>query len=187
VPTSIKHYASHGCVRFLRDDIIDLYDRVHVGMPVHVIYQPVTLAVDRKTVWLSVYPDYYGLGFDFKGAVRALAYEAGVLDRVDWKMVDAALREKDGTVMPIAKPIEPPHPSTRPSVKPSARPTVLPSGAPSGHPSVAPSVAAPSVAPTVAATARPSTAPSTAAPAPSGTNPPLTPTSAATASPAGNH
>lgn len=183
VPTSIKHYASHGCVRFLREDIMDLYDRVHVGMPVHVIYQPVTLAVDRKTVWLSVYPDYYNLGFDFKGAVKALAYEAGVLDRVDWKMVEAALREKDGTVMPIAKPIEPPKPSVKPTLKPSARPST----APSLKPSVAPSPEA-STAPTAAPTSAPATLAPTAAPAtsePVATNPPLTPTSFA--SPSNSH
>jgi lipoprotein-anchoring transpeptidase ErfK/SrfK len=177
VPTSIKHYASHGCVRFLREDIIDLYDRVHVGMPVHVIYQPVTLAVDRKTVWLSVYPDYYNLGFDFKGAVKALAYEAGVLDRVDWKMVDAALKEKDGTVMPIAKPIEPPKPSAKPTTKPSAKPSTVPSGKPSASPSTAASTA-PTLAPTAAPTVAPTAAPTTSAPV--ATNPPLTPTSFAT-------
>jgi L,D-transpeptidase ErfK/SrfK len=184
VPTSIKHYASHGCVRFLREDIIDLYDRVHVGMPVHVIYQPVTLAVDRKTVWLSVYPDYYNLGFDFKGAIKALAYQAGVLDRVQWKMVDAALREKDGTVMPIAKPIEPPHPpaTPKPSVKPSMKPSTTPSAAASGPaPSTAPATANPSVTPPTAKPAAPTPAPVTV---PSGTNPPLTPTSAATNPPA---
>ena len=74
MPTSIKHYASHGCVRFLRADIEDLYDRVNVEhLPVHVMYQPVLLAVDRRSIWLSAYPDYYQRGFDFRTAVKSLA------------------------------------------------------------------------------------------------------------------
>lgn len=146
VPTSIKHYASHGCVRFLREDIIDLFDRVHVGMPVHVIYQPITLAVDRKSVWISVFPDYYGLGFDFRGALKALAYQAGVLDRVQWKLVEQALRDKDGTVTMIAKPIEPPKPRPSATAKPSPKPSVTPvpsssptdDASPEASPSVSP-------------------------------------------------
>lgn len=183
VPTSIKHYASHGCVRFRHDDIVDLFDRVHVGTPVHVVYQPVTLAVDRKTVWISVFPDYYELGFDFKGAVKALAYEAGVLDRIDWKRVEAAIAEKDGTVMAVAKPIEPPHgkpahPVAHPSAHPTPKPKATPHPAATPHPTPMPT---PSVAPTAtpgtsvpSPTAAPTERPP--APTPEPTREPTTPT-----------
>jgi lipoprotein-anchoring transpeptidase ErfK/SrfK len=169
VPTSIKHYASHGCVRFRKGDIIDLYSRVHVGMPVHVIYQPVTLAVDKKSVWLSVYPDYYGLGFDFKGAVKALAYEAGVSDRIKWDLVEKAFRDKDGTIMEVAKSLEPPHPnqpSAKPTTKPNASPTAKPNSRPTLSPTAHPSNASsttpsgrPLVRPTASATVKPVVSP----------------------------
>ena len=36
-PGSIGSAASHGCVRMLNPDVTDLYTRVHIGAPVHVI------------------------------------------------------------------------------------------------------------------------------------------------------
>lgn len=196
VPTSIKHYASHGCVRFLRDDIIDLYDHVSVGTPVHVYYQPVTLAVDHKTVWISVFPDYYGLGFDFHGAVKALAQEAGVLDRVSWPLVEAAFREKDGTIMPISKPLPgakptpKPHPTPKPTPKATPKPSPTPfatplpaSVAPSLLPLASPTPTTPLVSPTpTAPPVTPTAIPATAAPA-TATPYPLTPTSLRTPNP----
>lgn len=101
VPTSIKHYASHGCVRFLANDIKDLYDRVSVGTPVHVLYQPVKLAADAKGVWLTAYPDIYETGYDYEAAVRTLAREAGVADRLDWKAVRATIRVHDGILAEV--------------------------------------------------------------------------------------
>lgn len=36
-PRSIGRAASSGCIRMLNRDVIDLYERVHIGAPVHVI------------------------------------------------------------------------------------------------------------------------------------------------------
>jgi lipoprotein-anchoring transpeptidase ErfK/SrfK len=36
-PASIGHYVSHGCIRMYNQDIVDLYGRVPVGTPVHVL------------------------------------------------------------------------------------------------------------------------------------------------------
>ena len=36
-PRSIGRAASSGCIRMLNRDVIDLYKRVHIGAPVHVI------------------------------------------------------------------------------------------------------------------------------------------------------
>lgn len=115
VPTSIKQYASHGCVRFLAPDIKDLYRRVAVGTPVHIVYQPVKLAVSGNNVWLSCYPDIYKRRYDYAGAVRSLAAQAGVLGRLDWKIVTQAIREADGIVRNISTLRQAPVPSARPT------------------------------------------------------------------------
>lgn len=36
-PRSIGRAASSGCIRMLNDDVADLFERVHIGAPVHVI------------------------------------------------------------------------------------------------------------------------------------------------------
>jgi L,D-transpeptidase ErfK/SrfK len=152
VPSSIKRYASHGCVRFLRPHIEDLYDRVHVGTPVRVLYQPVLLAAEGKAIWLSVYPDIYELDYDFKGAVKALAQQAGVESRLDWNAVEHAIHVADGIVTNVAIS---PHPTPKPTPKPTPRPSVA---APS--PTPVPPTPAPSVEPSVTPSVEPAASPS---------------------------
>lgn len=138
-PASIKQYASHGCVRFRANDIRDLFERVSVGTPVRIVYQPVTLAADRHGVWITAYPDIYGRGFDYQAAVRELATGAGALERVDWALVSAALRRRNGILAnvakagmrvpePVAVPLRPtlPTPAARPSAT-QRPPVALPS------------------------------------------------------------
>lgn len=103
VPTSIKRYASHGCVRFRAPDIVDLYDRVWLGTPMHIVYEPVLLANSPAGVWLSVYPDIYATGFDYAAAVRRLAAQQGVLAQLDWARVRSAIRAKDGIVRQVRR------------------------------------------------------------------------------------
>jgi L,D-transpeptidase ErfK/SrfK len=126
VPASIKHYASHGCVRFLRHDIVDLFDRVEIGTPVHVVYQPVLLAADARGIWLSVYPDIYKQNFDCEGAVLALARRAGVASRLNWKSVRQLIREADGIVADVSKPLQGPKPEIRVVKTPAPKLTPVP-------------------------------------------------------------
>lgn len=98
VPTSIKQYASHGCVRFRAGDIKDLYERVAVGTPVHVVYQPVVLGVDDSSIWVQVYPDIYKKGFDYKDAIATLARQTGQQERVNWKAVSHAIALHNGII-----------------------------------------------------------------------------------------
>jgi L,D-transpeptidase ErfK/SrfK len=166
VPTSIKRYASHGCVRMLAPHLLDLYGRVKVGMPVYVTYQTVLLAADPKGIWLSAYPDVYERQPDRIGQVRSLATEAGVASRVDWKTVSAVLKRADGMVVNIATPGGPiqvkPVPTAKPTASPSVRPTETPSVSPTAAPTVAPTAtphnvpsALPSALPTAATTVTP--------------------------------
>jgi L,D-transpeptidase ErfK/SrfK len=97
-PTSIKQYASHGCVRFRAGDIKDLYDRVYLGTPIRVVYQPVVMGVDEQSIWVQVYPDIYRRGFDYRGAVAELAKLAGVQDRLNWAAANRAIARHDGII-----------------------------------------------------------------------------------------
>lgn len=139
VPTSIKHYASHGCVRFLKADIIDLFDRVAVGTPVHVTYQPVLLGTDDKTVWLSAYPDFYRRGIDYRAQVKAQAAALGVLPRLSWKAVEKALALKDGIPVDIGAPPAPARPIVTVSPQPvGPAPLFPPSEEPASPPAAEP-------------------------------------------------
>ena len=129
VPTSIKQYASHGCVRFLAEDIKDLYARVGIGTPVHVLYQPLKLAADRGSVWIAAYPDIYGRSYDYVGAVKALASRAGVLHQLDWAAVRRTLAVRDGILAEVglgAAPAAKPAYKKLPQVKPTPAPTATP-------------------------------------------------------------
>lgn len=153
-PTSIKHYASHGCVRFRANDIIDLYDRVRVGTAVHVVYQPLLMGRSGDGVWMTVSSDYYRRGFDFRGAAKSLARELGVESQLRWDRVELAIKARDGVPVLVAgsAPAATPTPLPSAEATPSARPTRAPRPTPeppSPSPTATPSVVPPSPEPTL--------------------------------------
>jgi L,D-transpeptidase ErfK/SrfK len=129
-PTSIKRYASHGCVRMNNADVEALFDRVEKGTPVRITYQPVKLAVDRKSVWLQVFPDFYHQGYDYRAAVKALAAKANVQGRLDGPAVEKALAAKDGLLVDVGQPLAPPSPLVRTSPGLSPGPDASPAASP---------------------------------------------------------
>lgn len=126
VPTSIKHYASHGCVRFLAADIKDLYARVGVGTPVHILYQPVKLAFENGRVWMAAYPDIYRMRYDYTGAVKTLAKQAGALDQLDWAAVSRTIKTQDGILVEVGR-------RQAPAVKPVIKQPAPATPAPTPH------------------------------------------------------
>lgn len=61
-PTSIYSLSTHGCIRLHPEDIRDLFDRVLVGTPVRIVYEPVLIASDADgRTWVEAHPDAYGL------------------------------------------------------------------------------------------------------------------------------
>lgn len=177
-PTSIKHYASHGCVRFRAADIIDLYDRVRVGTPVRVVYQPVLMGKAGDGVWMTATSDYYGRGFDYRGAARQLASQLGVAGQLRWDRVEQAIRARDGVPVLVAGVAAGPSPSPSPSAEasPSARPTRAPrptpevsSPSPTPTPVLLPPSPEPTLEPGLNPFAKPSAAPASAEPQPAAT------------------
>lgn len=95
-PGSIYRYATHGCVRMHPEDVEDLYDRVEIGLPVQIVYEPVLLTLDEGKVWIEGHPDPYALGRPGLQAAHEQAEALGVGDRVDWTLAAEILKTRDG-------------------------------------------------------------------------------------------
>jgi len=83
-PSSIYGAVTHGCIRLHPDDIAWLFPRVKVGMTVQTVYEPVLLADIGGRVFVEVHPDAYRREPISLAAVRALAADRGLADRIDW-------------------------------------------------------------------------------------------------------
>jgi len=61
-PASIGSAASHGCMRMYPAMSHDLFDKVRVGFPVRIEYEPVKIGRDSETgsLCISIFPDVYG-------------------------------------------------------------------------------------------------------------------------------
>ena len=96
-PASIYRAATHGCIRLGPENIAWLFERVAVGTPGRVIYEPILLAVIGDEIFLEVHRDIYrqqtGAPTD---QVRTLAEAAGVAADIDWGAVKAATEARRG-------------------------------------------------------------------------------------------
>jgi len=61
-PVSIGLATSHGCIRMYPELAHKLFEKVKVGTPVKIIYEPVKIGYDpaNKRLFMEVYPDIYG-------------------------------------------------------------------------------------------------------------------------------
>ncbi|MBI4474068.1 MAG: L,D-transpeptidase family protein [Acidobacteria bacterium] len=100
-PASIYSFQTHGCIRLHPDDIADLFPRVAVGTPVHIVYQPVLVAQDDGRLFLEVHPDIYrkssGLTDDLTERL------ASFRSLLDWNAVLRIARDRDGVAIVIAE------------------------------------------------------------------------------------
>lgn len=96
-PTSVYHFRSHGCVRARDEDAARLYEKVAVGEPVRIVYQPVLLAhLPDGSIWLEADPDAYGRGGMTIGELETLAQRHGLHDAVDWDRAARVLEAREG-------------------------------------------------------------------------------------------
>jgi L,D-transpeptidase ErfK/SrfK len=97
VPSSIFRWTTHGCIRLHPDDARELFDMVEVGSPVHIVYEPVLLAVDAEgKIWLEVNRDPYRRVADLAQLTRELLENAGLAPRVDDAAVRKCIQERRG-------------------------------------------------------------------------------------------
>jgi L,D-transpeptidase ErfK/SrfK len=103
-PASVYHFQSHGCIRLHPDDIAALYQRVQVGTPGRIIYQPVLLALlDDGRILLEVNRDIYDQGADPAQTVRALAEKYGLSQDLDWPLVETVIAARDGLARRVGR------------------------------------------------------------------------------------
>ena len=94
-PASIGAAASHGCMRMYPTMARELFDKVKVGMPVRIIYEPVKLGRDEQGLYVVVYPDVYGRA-DLSDSLQALLRKEGILEFFDEKMLSSLVAKPSG-------------------------------------------------------------------------------------------
>ena len=98
-PWCVGRRASHGCIRLYPEDIVKLFNKAWVGMPVTIVYQPVKVGVQRGRVFLEVHE--YG-GMDLRAEAMRILSGRKLLNRVDKRLLTAVLANKDGLPTPIS-------------------------------------------------------------------------------------
>jgi hypothetical protein len=102
-PASVGRYASHGCMRMYPEHARDLYDRVSVGTPVKIIYQPFSLGYspEDSIVYLTHHPDPYHLGAATAAEVLEQLQAYGLAKAADPEAIAAALERPSGMPVPV--------------------------------------------------------------------------------------
>lgn len=96
-PTSVYKFRSHGCIRVMPEHIEPFFEKVEINTPGKLIYKPVKAAVsDEGRIFLEVHRDIYGRIEDLGAETARIISELGVSAQVDWKKIEAMLREKSG-------------------------------------------------------------------------------------------
>jgi L,D-transpeptidase ErfK/SrfK len=95
-PSSIYSLQTHGCIRVHPVNIGALFEKVSLGAPGRVIYEPVLLALADGLVYLEAHPDGYRVGQPAAEVARKLAREAGVENAVDWNAAEEVIRKREG-------------------------------------------------------------------------------------------
>jgi L,D-transpeptidase ErfK/SrfK len=100
-PSSIYHFATHGCVRLHPDDIDDLFGHVAIGDPGRIVYEPVLVGVDGNDVFLEVHADAYGRGVDLLARTWQMLDVMGLRGLVDPATVARVVRGAEGLAVPV--------------------------------------------------------------------------------------
>ncbi len=100
-PSSIYHYATHGCIRLHPDDVEALFYFVTVGEPGRIVYEPVLVAFDGTDVYLEVHRDPYDRAPGLVARAMQLLDQSGLGARVDVAEVVRVVREAEGLAVPV--------------------------------------------------------------------------------------
>lgn len=103
-PWSIGHFASHGCIRMLPDEIEELFGQVRVGTPVKIIYKTVKMALtpDRR-LYLEVHRDPYRKAPPPLSLVEQLIRQQQWEPLVDWDILHRIVKDRDGVAVDITR------------------------------------------------------------------------------------
>lgn len=105
-PASIYRFRTHGCIRLLPEDIAILFEKIPVGIPVKIVYQPVLLAqLPSGAIFLEVHPDIYRKALNPLEAVKAIVAAAGIESMIDWQKVTRVIQERRGLAQEVGLPV----------------------------------------------------------------------------------
>jgi L,D-transpeptidase ErfK/SrfK len=103
-PLTIYGFRTHGCIRLHPDDARDLFERVEVGQPGVIIYQPVLLArLDDGRVFLEVHSDIYGTAFRGMEFIQSQVDSNRLADLINWSAVREVVRAADGIARDVTR------------------------------------------------------------------------------------
>jgi L,D-transpeptidase ErfK/SrfK len=106
-PTSIYQFRTHGCIRLHPDDIADLFERVRVGTPGLIIYQPLLLARIGDRLFLEVHRDVYSKETDPLKALLAIVAAHSLESQLDWQKAKAVIEKQEGLARDVTKALDP--------------------------------------------------------------------------------
>ena len=100
---SIGLATSHGCIRMHPRDAKELYDKVRIGMPVKIVYEPILIGQSKESdiLYLSVFPDIYNKIPDMKQLLMGKLQKYDIEDFVDIDAAESVLASKKGILQPI--------------------------------------------------------------------------------------
>ena len=101
-PFGVGRRVSHGCIRLYAGDIRDLEKHTRVGTPVRIIYQPIKVGLQGKTLMAEVHPDYLGKIKDPLGEVLKQEKKLHWRGAINWTRLAAVLRQARGIPEPIS-------------------------------------------------------------------------------------
>jgi len=102
-PFGVGRRVSHGCLRLYPEDIRDLFERVEIGTPVRILYQPVKVGLKNGILFVEVHPDYSGRLTDPRADVSRQIEELGWKGEIDWKAVDEEIGTARGVPRVISR------------------------------------------------------------------------------------
>lgn len=100
-PSSVYHYATHGCIRLHPEDVEALFPFVALGDRGRIVYEPVLVAFDGTDVYLEVHRDPYRRAPNPLFRAAELLEQAGLRERVDLAVVARVVREAEGLAVPV--------------------------------------------------------------------------------------
>lgn len=100
-PASIYHFQSHGCIRLHPDNVEELFAQIDLGMAGSIIYSPLLLTELGGRIFIEVHPDIYSQVDVSLAALKQLAQDAMLSDRIDWLRAAEVLMLKDGVARDV--------------------------------------------------------------------------------------
>ncbi|MCX8069530.1 MAG: L,D-transpeptidase family protein [Thermodesulfovibrionales bacterium] len=102
-PLSVHRFSSHGCIRVLPQHMEEFYPEVELNTKGEIIYKPVKLLHYNNRVYVEIHKDYYNNLSSLENEVKRQTEQIGVSNKVDWKKIDRAIKERLGTAVDITK------------------------------------------------------------------------------------